>query len=220
MLTPVNLVQMMQLTDSNTYPSTSALPPDSRDTKTRILAVACDIYLEEGNKGLSMRKVAARAGLSATAIYRHFDSKETLHYQVLTDGFRTFGAYLYPALSADTPMARLNAAADGFFRFATEQSKYYELLFLTMDHSEEKKVQHTLNSEAHRTFDFMVQRVHECMDNGDLKPDDPVEIATLLLSVCNGFFGLYVSRKVEDDLTGMKARYDRMFKRILQGIAR
>ena len=50
----------------------------------------------------------------------------------------------------------------------------------------------------------MVERVQECMDNGDLKQDDAEEIATLLLAVSNGFFGLYVSKTFEAQEPEMK----------------
>lgn len=189
------------------------------ETKDKILSAACDIYLDQGSKGMSMRKVANRAGITPTAIYRHYDSKDALHHQVLIDGFRAFGSYLYPALAGDSPLTRLHLAADAFFRFATEQARYYELLFLTMDSTEEIKVKKTLKKEARATYEFMIERVKECMDAGDLKKDDPEEIAMLLLSVCNGFFGLYVSKKFEGSIGEMKAKYDRTYQRILRGIA-
>ena len=58
-------------------------PPPSHqaqadDTAARLLACARDLFLAEGVAGFSMRKVASAAGVSATAIYRHYDDKETL----------------------------------------------------------------------------------------------------------------------------------------------
>lgn len=188
------------------------------ETKDKILAAACDIYLEQGSKGMSMRKVATKAGITPTAIYRHFESKETLHQQVLIDGFRAFGSYLYPALAGRTPLEKLHLAADAFFRFAIEQARYYELLFLTMDSTDEINVNKILKREARTTFEFMIERVRECIEAEDLKPDDPEEIAMLLLSACNGFFGLYVSNKFDDDASKMKEKYDRNYQRILRGL--
>ncbi len=193
--------------------------PNATDTKARILAAACDIYLEGGSKGLSMRRVASRVGLTPTAIYRYFDSKESLHQQVLQEGFRAFASYLLPARQGLTPIDRLHRAADAFFQFAIEQARYYELLFLSMDVIKEEKVRRILRKEARTTFDFMIERVKECMLSGDLKPDDPEEIAMLLLSVCNGFFGLYVSQKFTGTAQSMKAKYDRTYQRLLQGLA-
>lgn len=193
-------------------------PVNMSDTKNTILSAACDIYLEEGYKGLSMRKVASLAGLSPTAIYRHFQNKEALHHQVLREGFFTFDSYLQQALSAETPLERLALAAERFFAFATEQSKYYEILFLTMDRTVEHKVKGALVKDATVSLRFMIDRVQDCMDDGSLKQDDAEEVAMLLLCTCNGFFGLYVSKKRIDPPEIMKARYFRMYQRLLRGL--
>lgn len=187
-------------------------------TKNIILAAACDIYLQEGYKGMSMRKVASKAGISPTAIYRHYENKEALHHQVLREGFRTFDSYLQLALAGQNALECLNLAADRFFAFATEQRKYYEILFLTMDHTVEHKVKGTLSQDATVSHKFMVDRVKDCMEEGALKKDNPDEVAMLLLSTCNGFFGLYVSKKVTGTPAQMKANYERMYQRLLHGL--
>ena len=48
------------------------------DTRQSILEAARDLYAKEGVHALSMRKLADQVGISATAIYRHFDDKEHL----------------------------------------------------------------------------------------------------------------------------------------------
>ena len=189
-------------------------------TKNMILASACDIYLQEGYKGMSMRKVASKAGISPTAIYRHYKNKEALHHQVLREGFRTFDSYLQLALDGQNALERLNLAADRFFAFATEQKKYYEILFLTMDHTVEHKVKGTLSQDATVSHRFMVDRVRDCIEEGTLKEDNPDEVAMLLLSTCNGFFGMYVSKKVTGTPAQMKVKYDRMYQRLLHGLLR
>lgn len=189
-----------------------------KGTKEKILSVACDIYLLDGYRGLSMRKVALKAGISATAIYRHYQNKEALHHQVLREGFRTFDSYLQQALEGKSGIERLYLAAAKFYAFATEQKKYYEILFLTMDHTVEHKVKGALKKDATVSLEFMVDRVRQCMDEGSLTEDSPEEVALLLLSTCNGFFGLYVSKKMADSAEEMRAKYDRMFNRILLGL--
>jgi len=188
------------------------------ETKDKILSAACDIYLDQGSKGMSMRKVASKAGISPTAIYRHYESKDALHHQVLINGFRTFGSYLYLAIEGATPLERLHKAAGAFFKFATEQTRYYELLFLTMDSTNEITVDKTLKKEARATYEFMINSVKDCMDSDVFKIDDPEEVAMLLLSVCNGFFGLYVSNKFESSTAEMKEKYDQTYQRILRGL--
>ena len=188
------------------------------ETKEIILSAACDIYLLEGYKGMSMRKVAQKAGISPTAIYRHYENKEALHHQVLREGFRTFDSYLQAALDGKSALARLNLAAERFFAFATEQKKYYEILFLTMDHTVEHTIKGALFKDATVSQEFMVDRVRDCMRDGSLKDDDPEEVAMLLLATCNGFFGMYVSKKVSDTPAEMKAKYQRMYQRLQNGL--
>ena len=188
------------------------------ETKKIILSAACDIYLLEGYKGMSMRKVAQKAGISPTAIYRHYENKEALHHQVLREGFRTFDSYLQAALEGKSALERLNLAAEKFFAFATEQNKYYEILFLTMDHTVEHTIKGALFKDATVSQNFMVDRVRDCMRDGTLINDDPEEVAMLLLSTCNGFFGMYVSKKVSDTPAEMKAKYQRMYQRLQNGL--
>jgi AcrR family transcriptional regulator len=188
------------------------------ETKEIILSAACDIYLLEGYKGMSMRKVAQKAGISPTAIYRHYENKEALHHQVLREGFRTFDSYLQAALVGRSALARLNLAAERFFAFATEQKKYHEILFLTMDHTVEHTIKGALFKDATASQKFMVDRVRDCMLDGSLREDDPEEVAMLLLATCNGFFGMYVSKKVSDTPTEMKAKYQRMYQRLQNGL--
>jgi hypothetical protein len=40
----------------------------------------------------------------------------------------------------------------------------------------------------------------------------------LLLSTCNGFFGMHVSKKVTAPPEGMADLYDRMYQRLLNGL--
>jgi len=188
------------------------------ETKEIILSAACDIYLLEGYKGMSMRKVAQKAGISPTAIYRHYANKEALHHQVLREGFRSFDSYLQAALAGKTALDRLNLAAERFFAFATEQKKYHEILFLTMDHTVEHTIKGALTKDATVSQKFMVDRVRDCMREGTLRDDDPEEVAMLLLTTCNGFFGMYVSKKVSDTPAEMKAKYQRMYQRLQNGL--
>ena len=115
-------------------------------------------------------------------------------------------------------MERLDLAAAQFFLFAVEQAKYYEILFLTVDHTIEHKVKGALRKDAFISRRFMVERVKECMADGSMKQDDPEEVALLLLSTCNGFFGLYVSKKVSGSRLEMEAHYHRMYRRLLNGL--
>ena len=50
----------------------------TKETRELILKSARDIFLETGYQEASMRKIAARAGITAGAIYKHFSGKEEM----------------------------------------------------------------------------------------------------------------------------------------------
>lgn len=50
----------------------------TKETRELILKSAMDIFLETGYQEASMRKIAARAGITAGAIYKHFSGKEEM----------------------------------------------------------------------------------------------------------------------------------------------
>jgi len=77
------------------------------DTRQNVLQAARQIYLQEGLAGLSMRKVARDAGISATAIYRHFEDKEAMLISVVAQGSHLFMHYLSRGLKGNCSEERL-----------------------------------------------------------------------------------------------------------------
>ena len=54
------------------------MPRDKSETHEKILPVARREFLEKGFAGATMRDIAARAGLTAAGLYRHFADKEAM----------------------------------------------------------------------------------------------------------------------------------------------
>ncbi len=52
-------------------------------TRERILAAAERLFAEDGYAGVSMPTIAKASGITAGAIYKHFDSKEDLFFEVV-----------------------------------------------------------------------------------------------------------------------------------------
>ena len=66
------------------------------DLRKALLDDAVKLLREEGEAGLSMRNLAARAGVSRTAAYHHFEGKHALLCAVAEEGFKRFGKVFYP----------------------------------------------------------------------------------------------------------------------------
>lgn len=166
----------------------TALP---EDTARRILRCARDLLLAEGAAALSMRKVASAAGISATAIYRHYEDREALIFAVAEEGFRLFALDLYASLEGADPWDRLTRAGAGYLRFAMNHPEYYRVIFMS-----DTRVLARFNEETVRCFGptrlFLVDRVRECQDAGLLRAGDPNGLALTIWAHCHGLVSLWL----------------------------
>jgi AcrR family transcriptional regulator len=60
--------------------------------KQELINCACRLCEENGYETLSMRSIAKESGVSQTAPYRHFDTKESLYASVAMEGFKKLSA--------------------------------------------------------------------------------------------------------------------------------
>lgn len=167
---------------------------DGDSTRDSIVEQARDLYLAGGMSGLSMRKIAQRVGVSATALYRHFDSKEALLVAVVQAGFETFTSYLLRGLAGASPAERLSLTGEGYLRFALEHPSYYRIMFMaSRDDFGFDELPQRSRETLGRSFHLLVDRVRECQESGHLRPGDPVEVAVLIWSFSHGLVSLYLA---------------------------
>ena len=101
------------------------------EVETAILEAARDLLAEGGVAGLSMRQVADRVGVTATAIYHYFDGKQAIVNRVVLSAFERFGAYLKAAMAPHPvgSVERLQALGEAYIRFAFENDAYFRVIF-------------------------------------------------------------------------------------------
>jgi AcrR family transcriptional regulator len=161
------------------------------DTQERLVREAALLFASEGVGGVSMRKVAERLGLSATAIYRHFASKEALISAVCVEGFRLFAEYLWRALAEASPSARLDRTRLEYLRFGLSHAAYYRTIFMTPTETLAWSVMTEQNQERVRgTFQFLVDRVRECQQAKHLDAGPPEELACQIWAHNHGLVAL------------------------------
>src|SRR5688572_19307344 len=134
------------------------------ESRERILASARALYLKGGADAVTMRSVAQRVGVTATALYRHFDNKDDLLTELLHQGFETFGAYLYRALSGQTPRDRLELSGRAYLDFALEQREIYRTIFMSQVPQGDQGTlgKHDPQCDPRPTFQFLKDRIGEC----------------------------------------------------------
>lgn len=160
------------------------------DTKAQLLTEARDLFLEVGLERCSLREVARRAKVSPAAVYRHFDDKNALFHDVCQMGLEIFYGYLVKALSAKTPRARLDACAHQYMRFGLENPRDYRFIFMNdLSGSPAGAVP----EDRGPTFQFLKDRVRECMEAKIFQRADIEETAAMIWAHVHGLVSLRLS---------------------------
>ena len=96
-----------------------------------ILGAARDLFVSEGYRTVSMRKIAERIEYSPAAIYSYFPSKDDIFFALAEEGFRLLAeAGLRAAEPVDDPLERLRRGLWAFYEFSKSHPQYFELMFL------------------------------------------------------------------------------------------
>ncbi|MFB7230356.1 TetR/AcrR family transcriptional regulator [Streptomyces griseus] len=99
------------------------------DLRAACLRAARELLEEDGSAGLSLRAVARRAGVSATAPYRHFADREALVSAVAAEGYRELAEHLTKAHPAPSTPDELASVAVAYVRFALEHPALFRAMF-------------------------------------------------------------------------------------------
>ena len=97
-------------------------------SREAVFSAAKAVLDREGAERLTIRKVAARAGLSPMAIYRHFTDKDALLNALMADGFAAWEK-IVRSLRARDPMVWLEDLSEAFLDFALAQPHRFDAAF-------------------------------------------------------------------------------------------
>jgi len=166
------------------------------DLKNALIKAGAELLLEEGARSLSLRKVAAKVGVSHSAPYAHFSDKESLIAAITTEGFHQ----LYQRLEAtilsnqERPSELLLEVAWAYVQFAQESPAFYKLMFSGI--LEHEKIFPDFVSISKANFQLLVDLVQRCQSAGVLS-DQPKEIlAVSVWSLVHGFVSLLMERQI------------------------
>ena len=104
--------------------------------RSDLLDAATELMATHGTiDGISLRAVARRAGVSPTAVYRHFDNHLDLLRESVVRCWKHFDDVMAEAAgSSDDPFDAFRATGDAYVRFAIEHQGRYRILFSNRIH--------------------------------------------------------------------------------------
>jgi len=96
-----------------------------------ILTAARELFVAEGYRNVSMRKIAERIEYSPAAIYSYFASKDDIFFALAEEGFRLLAECgMASAQGAADPLERLRRGLWAFYEFSKAHPEYFELMFV------------------------------------------------------------------------------------------
>lgn len=177
----------------NTMPKS---PYHHGDLKNALIKAGADILATEGAGSLTLRKVAAKAGVSHSAPYAHFADKETLIAAITTAGFQQLHDRLAATMKMelDDPSDLLLEVAYTYTQFAQESAAFYKLMFSGLLEHEQAFPDFVAISKT--SFQLLVDLVTRCQNAGIL-PEGPADIlAVSVWSLVHGFTSLLLERQI------------------------
>ncbi|MFC1996407.1 TetR/AcrR family transcriptional regulator [Chloroflexota bacterium] len=167
------------------------------DLKNALIQAGIEILSDEGVKGLSLRQVAKRAGVSHTAPYAHFADKQALVAAISTEGYRR----LYAQLSlldqeyASDPLGKLVEVAWSYIQFAVNDPAHFKITFSGV--IEKEKDYPSFIEISQQSFNFIIDMVADCQAEGILRPGPTDLIAVHIWGAIHGLATLLI----EDQLS-------------------
>ena len=168
--------------------------PPVNDLTARLVDEAARLLIEQGPSGLSLRKVAAAAGVSTMPVYTLFGDKQGLLAAMHREGFRRLGDALAGAPRTDDPVMDLIALGLAYREAALASPHLYGLMFGRM--APEFSPDAEGEAAADVTYQPLVDGVARCQRAGAFEGDDPHRIALHLWSVSHGMVNLELNQQL------------------------
>jgi AcrR family transcriptional regulator len=129
--------------------------------RAEILDAAKQLFVEEGYAATTIRRIAAKLGVSSTALYVYFPDKDAILAEICDATFAGLIAKLDDVRRDSTdPLDALAKSLERYIRFGLNHPNEYELTFVTRRSKELQK----LKPEDEKLGMQAFGRFYECVD--------------------------------------------------------
>lgn len=191
-------------------------PRHDEALRGRLMEVAGRILSAEGPAALSLRRIAAEAGTSTTAIYTLFGSKEELVRSICREGAARLSAATAEVEPTDDPVADVEELGRAYRRWALADPATYQVIFGNplpgFELSEEDK------EEARRSLRDVQRAVARCIDGGRYAAADPTDVAHRLWGLVHGLVSLELTDRAEPGVDA-EQQFERALAMASRGLA-
>lgn len=186
-------------------------------TAERIAAAALSILLAEGAQAVTMRRVAADAGVTTMATYRHYPNREALLRAVADAAVAELTTDWGKRGKSRTFEDRLDELTDDFLDFALGKPHLYT--FVVAERREgARQFPEDFRIGGTPAFAPVFEAVERAVRDGVLRPDDPLEVTLAVTMPAMGLVQLYHGGRIQLSEQDFRALCKRTIGRILDGL--
>ena len=170
------------------------------DLRKALIDAGIAILTDQGLGGLSLRKVAERAGVSHAAPYAHFSDKQELIAAIATQGFRQLHGQLTKAVAAHPKQIRqqLTAIVTAYATYAVESTETFKLMFSSTIEKEKQNAE--LMVVVQEVTDLVNNVVARCVDRGVIQVASPELIGIIIWGQVHGLILLWIENQIPGKL--------------------
>jgi AcrR family transcriptional regulator len=201
------------MSEAGTVPPRRNRTP-SAGVERELLAAAEAVLVRDGPAGLTIRAVAAEAGVAPMGVYNRFGGKDGLVDALLIKGFTRLAAAIDGGDEPDL-QERLRSCGLRYRAFALSNKHFYAIMFEGAIPREQ--VSSAVEQHARATFGVLVRNVELAAAAGVLDTPDPFEAAQQIWSTVHGAVALELKGLV---LTpNSDASYHALLQTCIRGLA-
>lgn len=149
---------------------------------------------EEGLAGLSLRPLGARLGVTAPALYAHFDNKQALLAAVAEAEFtRLLARFEVTTHGVTDPITRIKVQSHAYVQHALENPALFEILFVFRP-AWSPQPDATELPIASKAFEISAVAVDDAIAAGQLGDTEPLMASLTIWSAVHGVATLLLAR--------------------------
>jgi AcrR family transcriptional regulator len=189
----------------------------SRDVQQNLLDAAEVVLARDGLAGVTIRAVAAEAGVAPMGVYNRFGSKDGLIAALVV---RAFDLLREAVDVPDEPDAvrRLRRSGQRYRAFALSHPQHYSLIFLSSAGHGIAEHFPDVEEHARAAFEALVAQVAYGMQTGAIEPGDAFDLAQQIWSTVHGAVALELFGLVLTEDPG--ATYEHLLDLLTAGLTR
>ncbi|MDI6852607.1 MAG: TetR/AcrR family transcriptional regulator [Deltaproteobacteria bacterium] len=172
---------------------------DGKKTKERISRTALDLFVAKGITETTIRDIAQAAGVAEGTLYRHYESKDDLAWELFAQNFMAFAKELEQLhVPRETLKDKLSAMILQFCHFYDKDPVLFNYLLLAQ-HAQLKKVTPEMPNPVVVVRDVIAQ----AMLRREIPVGDPDVLAAMVLGVVLQVATFKIYGRVAEPLTNL-----------------